>query len=390
MVKAIKLNEEGQAVEVEVGIQAGWRWRDSNGELAQIHSWEERRWRHRDTMEYETILVARVPRLKRSDGKTEMAAVPWAERYTRWTRSFEAWAIGIIQACSSLEAARLLLRLNWSSVNAIMAGAVTRGLAKREWEDLLYVGLDEKSFLKGQSYVSVLSDVKRGVVLEVSLGKDTAAARTVLESIPPAVRPTIKAAACDLSAAIMKGIAEVLPAAEHVHDKFHVSALLGKAVDEVRRREAERLEEKGDETLKGTRFQWLYGQENLPARFAISFEALAQMNLKTSRAWLAKENFGGFWMQSEKVTAASFFKIWFGKARRSQIDPIKKVAKTFKAHLPGLLSYFAHKISNAVAEGLNSKIQSLKQAARGFRSFAAYRVRILFHCGGLDLVPSKT
>jgi len=38
-------------------------------------------------------------------------------------------------------------------------------------------------------------------------------------------------------------------------------------------------------------------------------------------------------------------------------------------------------------EGLNSKIQSLKSAARGFRSFVNYRIRILFFCGKLDLYP---
>jgi len=36
---------------------------------------------------------------------------------------------------------------------------------------------------------------------------------------------------------------------------------------------------------------------------------------------------------------------------------------------------------------LNSKIQSLKSAARGFRNFQNYRTRILFFCGKLDLYP---
>jgi hypothetical protein len=36
---------------------------------------------------------------------------------------------------------------------------------------------------------------------------------------------------------------------------------------------------------------------------------------------------------------------------------------------------------------LNSKIQSLKAAARGFRNFQNYRTRILFFCGKLELYP---
>jgi transposase len=58
-----------------------------------------------------------------------------------------------------------------------------------------------------------------------------------------------------------------------------------------------------------------------------------------------------------------------------------------KRHLPNLLSYFRHRITNATSEGFNSVIQALQYAARGFRSFENYRTRILFFCGRLDLRP---
>ena len=61
-----------------------------------------------------------------------------------------------------------------------------------------------------------------------------------------------------------------------------------------------------------------------------------------------------------------------------------------KAHLLGLLNYFAHPVTNAITEGFNSRIQAIKADARGFRSFANYRIRILFHCGKLDLRPVLT
>jgi transposase len=71
----------------------------------------------------------------------------------------------------------------------------------------------------------------------------------------------------------------------------------------------------------------------------------------------------------------------------SRLPRVKKVAKTLKAHLGGLLTYFKHRISNALTEGFNSKIQALKADARGFRKFENYRTRILFFCGRLDLGP---
>ena len=47
-------------------------------------------------------------------------------------------------------------------------------------------------------------------------------------------------------------------------------------------------------------------------------------------------------------------------------------------------------ITNAISEGFNSKIQAIKSDARGFRRFANYRARILFHCGKLIEMPVRT
>jgi transposase len=55
--------------------------------------------------------------------------------------------------------------------------------------------------------------------------------------------------------------------------------------------------------------------------------------------------------------------------------------------MENLLTYCRHKITKAQSEGLNSRVQSIKSAARGFRQFNDYRVSILFHCGKLDLSP---
>lgn len=67
---------------------------------------------------------------------------------------------------------------------------------------------------------------------------------------------------------------------------------------------------------------------------------------------------------------------------------MKKVARMLKERLGNVVTWWRHPITNAVSEGLNSKIQSIKSAARGFHFFASYR--ILFFCGKLDLMPRLT
>jgi transposase len=170
-----------------------------------------------------------------------------------------------------------------------------------------------------------------------------------------------------------------------VHDRFHVAKHLNDAVDQTRRQEAARLAEKGDETLKRTRYLWLHG--TVPEQHQATFAELLEMNLKTSRAWLYKEQMVEFWHQESAAAGEQFFTEWYRAVMRSRLPKVKAVARTLKAHLVNLLTYFQHPITNAMTEGFNSKIQAIKAEARGFRRFENYRARILFFCGRLDLRP---
>jgi transposase len=98
--------------------------------------------------------------------------------------------------------------------------------------------------------------------------------------------------------------------------------------------------------------------------------------------------FEGFWSQSDKESGRGFFKKWKSRAVRSRLPHFVKLARSLESSLEELLNYFDHHISNAMSEGFNSVIQQLKAVARGFRSFASYRARILFFCGKLDLKPA--
>jgi hypothetical protein len=80
-------------VVVEVALKAGTQWVE-DGERSPVYGWEQREWRHLDTMLFETVSRARVPRVRRrkmdENGEacgwiTEMVSVPWAGGRSRWT-----------------------------------------------------------------------------------------------------------------------------------------------------------------------------------------------------------------------------------------------------------------------------------------------------------------
>jgi transposase len=66
---------------------------------------------------------------------------------------------------------------------------------------------------------------------------------------------------------------------------------------------------------------------------------------------------------------------------------MKRVAAMIKDHLTGVMNFFAPRITNAVAEGLNSKIATIQKMAYGFRNKNHFRTAVLFRCGRLDLYP---
>ena len=395
-----------------LGIQSPWRVKNAKLELAcrrvdievehnpekPLHCPEcakacarydhapERTWRHLDVMQFTTQIRARLPRSHCPEHGVLTLSAPWAEPGSRFTLLFEVFALQVLNASASISAAAHLLRLDWDGLQRIMERAVNRGLARRSLEGITHVGLDEKSFGKGHDYVSLMSDLTQRRVLEVVPERTIEAAESLWKSLPPEQRQNVQAAAMDMSAGYARATRQAAPQAKIVYDRFHVSKHLNEAVDKVRREEHRKLLEKGDESLKGTKFLWLQGAA-VEGERGLEFSQLCERELKTARAWAHKEMFVEFWAQEGELEGHRFFKQWKASAMRSKLEPIKKVARMLSDHIGGLLNYFEHRITNALSEGFNSSIQAIKTAARGFRSFENYRIRILFFCGKLDLSP---
>ena len=344
-----------------------------------------REWRHLNVMQFLTIIRARVPRCRCPEHGVLTGRTPWAEPGAHFTVHFENFAVQVIAACRSLTQAADLLELGWDGVQRVVDRAVDRGLARRSTEGLLYVGLDEKSFGRGQRYVSIATDLKGSRVLDVVPGNDQAAGEALWQALPAEQRSKVEAAAMDMSASFVAATRVQAPQAAIVHDKFHVAKLLNDAVDQTRRAEQQQFQAEGDNTLKHTRYLWLHSQ--LPETKQAGFAELLEINLKTARAWAYKEQFVAFWIQPDAAHGLDFFNQWKRSVMYSRLAKVKAVAKTLHKHLTNLLTYFMHPITNAVSEGFNSRIQAIKADARGFRRFANYRTRILFHCGKLNMLP---
>ena len=386
-VNKVDLSLTDQRVVVEVVLKPGQVWADPTDatKRAHVNGWSERQWRHLDTCQFETIIKARVPQLKYSDGSVQELVVPWAERYSRVTTLMSAFVIKLLQVCPTTQGVCNLTGLSWRTVNAIMVSAVQRGMLGRTEDPIVYLGIDEKSSQKGHSYATILTDIDRSRVLDLVPERKLQAAKWLLETLTAHQRASVKAVAMDMWPAFMSAASQCVPQADIVHDKFHIAKYLGEAVDTVRKQEHRRLLQSGASPLTGSKWAWLKSYPDGRSAEAVSFRALNQLNLKTSRAWAIKQNFTQFWSYRYKGAAKRFFDAWSTHAMRTRLEPVKKLVTMLRRHETGLLNFSQHRISNACAEGFNSAIQLIKTNARGFRNFINYRARILFHCGKLDL-----
>lgn len=350
---------------------------------------ERRSWRHLDTMQFKTVLVCEMPRVNCPEHGVKTVDAPWADEHSRFTALFERLAIDVMLAAQSQTKAKELLTLSWDEVHRIQERAVRRGLERRLDEEIPYIGADEKSFLRGHSYATVVSDLENSRVLDVARDRKESSLKEALGWMTDEQRQGVEAVALDMWAPYISVVEQLLPQADIVFDKFHITKHLADAVDKVRRTEHRLLQEQGVNVLSGTKYLWLARPSNWTAAQKGSFAQLKDIGLKVGRAWAIKETFGNLWDYTYVKSATKFFRKWFFWATHSRLGPIVKAAKLIARHLDRILTYLKHRITNAVAEGLNSKIQQIKAAARGFRSFDNYRIAILFHCGKLDMYPHK-
>lgn len=389
-VDRVELKVHDLCVEVFVEHDEGGRWAcpECGGTLPVYDHAPVRRWRSLDTHHFATYLQARIPRVQCPTHGVRHVACPWAEPHSRFTVLFQRFAIDVLQECSITGACRLL-KISWDEAWHLMEQAVTRGQARKAQRLVPRIGVDEKAAAKGHKYLTLVCDLDHGTIEYVGEDRKQESLDAYYQALTYEQRAAIEAVAMDMWEPYVLATHARLPdaATKIVFDRFHIMGHLGKAVDTVRKQEHRALQQTGDDTLTGSKYLWLYSRENLPDHRRQEFAALKCQDLKVSRAWALKEHLRRLWAFVSEGWATRFFKAWYWWATHSRLAPIREVAALLKRHWTNIVTYCRHRITNAVSESLNSRIEAIKKMACGFRNPEHFKTAIYFHCGGLDLYP---
>ena len=350
---------------------------------------KQREWRHLDTCQFKTILVADIPRTQCPEHGVHQIHVPWAEPGSGFTALFERLVIDWLKE-ANIKAVSECMGLGWSAVDGIMQRAVKRGLARRDdTESIGHIGIDETSFQKRHEYITVVCDHGRNRVLYLADDRKTTSLNSFYESLSDKQKASIESASMDMWPAFINATRKHIPDADSKisFDRFHVTRMFNDVIDKVRRAEHKLLLSDGNNSMARSRYDWLKRLGNVSRKRRPDFKALRSIAIKTARAWAIKEHASSLWNYVSRTWAEKSWKKLLGWMSRSRLPAMVKLAKTIRKHLWGIINAIVLDASNGKSESMNSRIQKVKARSHGFRNRERFRNAIYFHLGDLNLYP---
>ena len=347
---------------------------------------EERVWQHGDVVFFPCYIHCRRPRVKCPQcGKIHVVTPPWARERSRYTLLFEAYAMLLAQKLP-IEQARKYLRISHTSLTNIVAYWVNTRMSGDNLADVFSLCVDDTSFRRGHSYVTVIIDAAKRRVIDVEEGRSSQQIWEFSSKLENKSGDCTKITqvASDMSSAYLSGIHDCFPNARIVIDRFHVSKLMRDAMDEVRR------DEQGAKTSrnrKSGKKLLMIPEARMDERQLEKLTGLCKLYPKTGRAFRMVQAIDEVYKCSDITQAAAMFDKLYTWLRRSRLEPMKRVALTLRQHKAEILAYYFHRLTNAVAEGINSIIQAGKRKARGFRTFRGFSTMIFLESAKLDFAP---
>jgi transposase len=314
-------------------------------------------------------------------------AVPWATGKMQATHALVWFLASWAKVLSWKDVARRF-HSSWDTVFRCVEHAVRWGLEHRSLDAIRAIGVDELAWKKGHKYLTLVYQLDHGRrrLLHIACKRTAASFHAFFDMLGDTRSRAILFVASDMWKAFFSVVRERCSTAIHVLDRFHVTQLLSKAIDDVRRQEVRSLRAAGrPAVLTKTRWLLLKRRENLSSDERGRLRELLQINLRSVRACLLKEQFQRFWKYSSALWAEKFLAHWTTLAMRSRLEPFKTFAKTLREHRRELLNWFIARgqFAHGATEGFNNKARITTRKAYGFRTYEHAEIALYHALGDL-------
>jgi len=381
-ISKIDLQKSNKVIDISVDFIKGSKFccKDCNSSCS-AYDKVERRWRYLDWFEHRCYLNIKIPRTDCvSCGVKIVSSIPWGRLGSHYSYFFEEKILRLSREMTMSGLSKELGEPDnnlWRVFHHYVHKAVDEQLNLKE---VRRIAVDEKSQKKGHIYVTIFTDLDTGNVILVKEGRKKEVFLELKKWLikKHGLSENIELFSMDLSVSYKAGQKEYFEKSEVVFDRFHIKKALNEAVDTVRKQEVAYSSE-----LKKTKYIWLKNPVNLTERQEEKLnDFLRESTLETAIAYQLKTAFDQLWQVQPKA-AEPLLKVWLENAVKPGLKPIIKFVNTVKENLRGIVKSIQTGITNAIAEGINSKIQMAKARARGFRNMDNF-ISMIYFLGNND------
>lgn len=324
-----------------------------------------------------TVLIEIQPKRYRcpycEGGPTSTQRCAWYDPNRPHTTAFEQDVLKRLIHGTVADVSRQL-DLGVKAVEGIMDHRLAPAVDWTAFTALETLGIDEVALCKGQGhYVAVVwarDAAGTTHVLAVLPDRLQATVQGFLETLPSALKGTIRRVCIDMWEGYAGAVATALPQAHLVVDRFHVAVQYREAVDELRKQEFRRLNagRPANQALPTADWRPLLRREWLsltPAQQGQLVELFEQTPTLASAYLLRNTLTAIFDCTPERATAQTRLQRWTEQAKASGLHCFDKFLNTLHNWQDGILNYFEGRHTSGFVEGLNNKLKLLKRRCFG-------------------------
>lgn len=293
-----------------------------------------------------------------------------------YTKAFARYALELSRLMTIKDVAQHL-GVSWDIIKDIQKQDLRHRFRRLKFKQLRQIAIDEICIGRGHRYLTIVLDLESGAVVHVGQGKGGDALTAFWRRLRRS-GAKVEAVATDMSPAYIEAVAQKLPNATLVFDRFHVLKLFNDKLSDLRRQLYHQATVADRRVLKGVRWLLLKRPEHLdPARGERErLEEALRLNEPLATAYYLKEELGEFWEQADEEEATAFLLDWLAQAEASGIPILVGLAKTLRKHALGLLAWYDYPISTGPLEGTNNKIKTMQRQAYGYRDEEFFKLKI--------------
>lgn len=314
----------------------------------------------------------------------------WYNQRSKFTKAYEEWLMRMLINSTIQDVARKE-NVSTEDVNGVLSRHMDTGVDWSTVTALPYFGLDEIALKKGhKDFVVIVStrldDTIRILAVLPNRKKETI--KRFLESIPQALKETVRSVCSDMYDGYINAVKEVFGSKVNVViDRFHVAKSYRSCLDTLRKQELKRLKKELNETsyakLKGAMWALRKNEDNLSIQDQGVLTTLFEYSPYLEEAYNFQKELTAIFNQNlNKGKASELIQNWVKRVKSSDLTCFDKFIITLRNNWDEILNYFYHRQrkNSGFIEGLNNKIKVIKR-----RCYGIFNIDRLFQRISLDL-----